>query len=117
MQSPTDSQSTEPVQLCYLDAKQIEGPLGDFEGAEIRTDSDGKVGHLDGIVVDPTERRVRYLVVEDEGYLNRRYLVPIDATRVDVEGHALCVEGDNADMRQYEEFNRDAFRSFSFRPR
>jgi len=118
MRSSTDNQSTDSRRLCYLDTTQIEGPLGDFDRAEVRTGADGKVGHLDGIVVDPTERRIRYLVVDNERYLNhRRYLVPIGSTRVDIERRALCVEGDDVDLGECAEFDRDAFRTFSFRPR
>jgi sporulation protein YlmC with PRC-barrel domain len=110
--------SAEPATLCYLDSTQITGPLDDFRGAEVRMTSDGKIGRLDGIVVDPTERRVRYLVVDNERWVNHhRYLVPIGATRVDVERQVLCLEGDGTDLMNCEEFDRNQFRSFSFRPR
>jgi hypothetical protein len=108
----------EPVRLCYLDAMHLEGPLPEFDGAEVRTSSDRKIGHLDGIVVDPAARRVRYLVVDTAKSPGRhRYLVPVDATRVDVKHRALCVEVDRTDLARCEEFDADAFSHFSFRPR
>jgi PRC-barrel domain len=113
MQRISPQQSPKP--LCYLDATQIEGPLEDWR-AEVRFGKNGKVGRLDGIVVDPMERRVRYLVVDNERHPNHHtYLIPIGATRVDLERQALCVDGD--DLVRCQEFDRNAFRSFSFRPR
>ena len=118
MQNTIEHRPTEPVNLCYLDSARIVGPLEDFEGAEVRNRSDGKIGRLDGIVIDLAERRVRYLVVDNERYVNHhRYLVPIGATRVDVERQALCVETDGNGLMHCAEFDLDAFRSFSFRPR
>src|SRR5262245_62173989 len=87
----TDSHTAEPPRLCYLAAAQVEGPLQYFEGAEVRIPSDGKIGRLDGIVVDPAERQVRYLVVDNERYVNHhRYLVPVGTVRIDTERQALC---------------------------
>jgi hypothetical protein len=110
--------SAEPVTLCYLDNTQIEGPLQQFDGVEVRNRGDRKIGKLDGIVIDPTERRVRYLVVNDSNFLrHHRYLLPLGATRVDAERRALCVEVDQTDVARCEEFDLNAFRTFSFRPR
>jgi sporulation protein YlmC with PRC-barrel domain len=112
------SRPAEPATLCYLDNSQIEGPLEEFEGVEVRNRGDRKIGRLDGIVIDPTEGLVRYLVVNDGGLIwNRKYLLPLDGTRVDAEHRALCVEVDRADLAGCEKFNSDSFRAFSFRAR
>jgi sporulation protein YlmC with PRC-barrel domain len=114
----TNSDATEPSRLCYLDATQLEGPLEDFEGIEIRNRNDGKIGRLDGVVIDPAEGRVCYLVVDNERVLrHQRYLLPLDAAQVDIEHRALCVDADDADLRECEEFDQDRYHSFSFRPR
>ena len=108
----------ESAKLCYLDATQISGPLEDFDDVQVRHRQRGTIGRLDGIVIDPAERRVCYLVVDDERFLrHRRYLMPLNAAQVDVEHRAVWVDADQAALTVCEEFDRDDFRSFSFRPR
>jgi hypothetical protein len=107
----------ESAKLCYLDATQISGPIKDFEDVEIKDRRHGTIGRLDGIVIDPAEQRVRYLVVDNERFVGRRYLMPLDAAQLDVEHHTLWVDGDDAPFAFYEEFDREDFRGFSFRPR
>lgn len=50
-------------------------------------DADQPIGELDGIIVDPREGRVRYLVVEIRRHQKR--LVPFVAARLSVRGHRL----------------------------
>jgi hypothetical protein len=110
--------TAESANLCYLDATQISGPIKDFEDVQVRHRQHGKIGRLDGIVIDPTEQRVRYLVVDNERFLGRRrYLMPLDAAQLDVEHHALWVDGDEAAVTICKEFDRADYRGFSFRPR
>jgi hypothetical protein len=109
--------AAESAKLCYLEATQISGPIKDFEDVQVRHREHGTIGRLDGIVIDPAEQRVRYLVVDNERFLGRRYLMPLDAAQLDVEHHALWVDCDDAAFTIYEEFDREDFRRFSFRPR
>ena len=102
------------ARLCYLDAAHVEGPLPNFDGVEVRNRDDRTIGRLDGIIIDPAERRVHYLVVDDGGLLrHHRYLLPLPPTRVDAERPALRVDVERADLRGCEEFDDHAFRSFS----
>jgi hypothetical protein len=117
MHEISSHRTAESSKLCYLDATQISGPLKDFDDVEVRDRHHGAIGRLDGIVIDPAERRVRYLVVDDERFLLRRYLVPLDAAQVDVEHRAVWVDADRATLTGCEEFAREDFRGFSFRPR
>ena len=105
---------SETARLCYLNAAQVEGPLANFDGVEVRNRDDRKIGRLDGIIIDPSERRVRYLVVDDSGFLrHHRYLLPLSPTRIDAARPALRVDVERADLRHCEEFDHNAFRSFS----
>jgi hypothetical protein len=117
MHETSAHRTAESAKLCYLDATQISGPLKDFDEVEVRHRQHGAIGRLDGIVIDPAERRVRYLVVDDERFLRRRYLIPLDAAQVDVEHRAVWVDADRATLAGCEEFAREDFRGFSFRPR
>jgi len=118
MKNATAQRPAEPKRLCYLDASQIQGPLRGFDGVEVRNQSHRIIGRLDGIVIDPAAGFVRYLVINDERYLERhRYLLPLDAAQVDLERRALCVEVDRKDLSRCEAFDAHAFSRFSSRPR
>ena len=62
--------STSP-RLCYLDAARVAGPAGELAGATVETSAAEPLGTLDGVLIDPDERRVRYLVVERTGWLRQ----------------------------------------------
>jgi hypothetical protein len=97
-------------ELCYIDALSLEGPLADFDHVDVRDRTDWKIGRLDGVIIDPAERRLRYLVVDNDRLAPHRYLVPLDATQLDVEHRALYV---HADLTSCEEFDERRFRTFS----
>ena len=66
-------------QLCYLEAGQVTGPCGGLEGVTLSTETDETLGTLDGVVIDPSERRIRYFVVQRRGWLRtHRYLLSAD---------------------------------------
>src|SRR5688572_20225825 len=96
----------EAARLRYLNATRIEGPLPTFNGLDVRDSKGRRVGRLDGIIIDPAERRLRYLVVDDGGFLeNHRYLIPLQRTRIDAERPALWVDVDSADLGGCEDFD------------
>ena len=100
--------------LCYLDAASVAGPFPTCAGVEVWNDDDGKIGRLDGIVLDAEARQVQFLVVATGGTLRRRrYLLPFRPTRIDLERHALCVDAHKIDLAQCKEFEPAAFHRFS----
>jgi hypothetical protein len=105
---------SEPTRLCYLDATHVEGPLPTFDGLEVRNRQNHWLGRLDGIIIDPAERQVRYLVVDEGRFLrHHRYLLPLAPTQVDVEHGALRVDLNRDDLTDAEEFDAEAFPKFS----
>lgn len=106
--------SSEMSRLRYLNATRIEGPLPTFDHLDVRSNEGRMVGRLDGIIIDPAERRVRYLVVDDSRLLHRhRYLLPLLRTRVDQEQPALCVDVDSRDLDRCEDFDPASFPGLS----
>jgi sporulation protein YlmC with PRC-barrel domain len=106
--------SAEAAKLCYLSASRIEGPLPSFDGLAVRSGEGRKIGRLDGIIINPAERRVRYLVVDAaKRFRHHRYLVPLEATTVDAERRELRVDIDRADLAQVEELDDHEFSTFS----
>jgi hypothetical protein len=103
------------AQLRYLDASRVMGPAGLMSAIDVRTRDDEPVGCVHGVLIDPEQRKLRYLVVEaSEGLDHRRYLLPLDATAtIKPAGHTLCVELESDDFSALDEFDMDAFRQFS----
>ena len=100
--------------MRYLSAAQLEGPLPTLDHLDVRGRDDRSLGHLDGIVINPAERRVQYLVVDNDRFLrHHRYLLPLDDARVDTERQALQVDLDRRDLNRLDEFDDDAIPAFS----
>jgi hypothetical protein len=106
--------SSEQTRLRYLNATQIEGPVSSFDHLDVRNREDRTIGRLDGILIDPSERRVRFFVVDDEdSRRHHRYLIPLAPTRLDARRGALCVDVPTSDVEQFEDFEDDSFPHFS----
>ena len=102
-------------QLCYLEASKVEGPGGDLGGLAVETQSDKTLGKLDGVLIDPAERRLRYYVVATPGlFRSRRYLLSADVpVRVEPDKQRLRVDAPNADVNLSDEFDLRTVRPFS----
>lgn len=85
--------------LCYLEASKVVTPLGDLADVELCGPDDATVGTVDGVLIDPRDRRVRYFVVETPGWLRkRRFLLEGDtAIRLERGRRALRLE-DEAEL-------------------
>jgi hypothetical protein len=90
----TIDEPTQTADLRYLDAEHVRCSCGTLNGLEVRSADDESLGHLDGVLLDPAQRRVCYLVVHSSGLLrNRRYLLSVDAApHVEAERGILRVE-------------------------
>jgi sporulation protein YlmC with PRC-barrel domain len=69
----------------------------DIRGWEVRTPDEKKIGKVEELIVDPAERRVRYMEVKvDRKALgfddDRHILVPIGAARIKEDGHDVLIE-------------------------
>jgi hypothetical protein len=104
------NQSAETIEnLCYLPARDVQIPDGRLAEYDLCSLDDQKLGKLDGVLIDPAERRVRFFVVRSNGWLGKkRYLLSADETahlepeantlRVDVEAHDPWQQAFDADQ-------------------
>jgi hypothetical protein len=53
--------------LCYLSARYVARPGGTLAGLELCNAQHESVGTVEGVLIDPPARRVRYVVVERQG--------------------------------------------------
>ena len=69
----------------------------DIRGWEVRTPDDRKIGKVEELIVDPVEKRVRYMEVKIDGKQlgiddDRHILVPIGTARLKEKGHDVLIE-------------------------
>src|ERR1700687_3798675 len=103
--------SSDAPRLRFLDNSRLEAPL--LEPLDVRIRGGIKIGTFDGVIVDPAERRVRYLVVDRGRLCQERCLIPMPSARVDAEHHSLSIDVDDADSQEWQHFDPLTFPRFS----
>jgi hypothetical protein len=99
-------------QLRYLEAEHIEGPLAQFDGADVLEADGRKIGEVIGALVHPAARRIRYLVIERKRFPRaHRYLLPLTDIRIDAERSALVL--DDEDHSPLDRFDRARYAALS----
>lgn len=88
--------------LCYLSARHVARPGGTLAGLELCNSEHESVGTIDGVLIDPPERRVRYFVVKRKP--EDRVLLPLDEiVHVNFEGGTPRLEaGPGARLLQFD---------------
>ena len=100
--------------LRYIDAEHVDTPVGSLDGTVLVSATDETVGTLDGMIIDPVERQVRYFVVRSRNWLKTRlHLLPATPARLDSERKTLLVDIKPADLPQLREIRPDTFDRYS----
>ena len=100
--------------LRYLAASRVDTSAGDLRDAVVLSPSDEQLGKLNGIIVDPHERRLCYFVVESSHWLGRRQrLVPAGFARVEWDRKALYLDVEPDRVNECEECRSDRLPPFS----
>jgi PRC-barrel domain protein len=88
--------------------------VGDLQGALVLGPSQEQLGKLNGVLVDPHERRLCYFVVESGHWLGRRqHLVPAGLARIERQRKAVCLDVEPDRIADYEECHSDRLPAFS----
>lgn len=100
--------------LRFVDAEKLDSPAGKLDGAVLVSPSDETLGKLDGMVIDPVERQVRYFVIESKKrFSTRHYLVPATLARLEPERHALRVDLEEDELQDHPTVQLNALPPFS----
>jgi hypothetical protein len=100
--------------LRYIAAECVDTPSGRLDGTVLVSPSDEAVGMLDGMIIDPIARNVRYFVVKSRNWLKtHRHLVPAMPARLDSEHKRLHVDIEAAELPQLREVRSDEFERYS----
>ncbi len=99
--------------LRYIEAEKVDN-VGRLS---VRMDDDD-VGDLDGLIVDPAARRVRYFVIDAGG---PKYLLPLCPAMLDQHENSLrvldsdeCEDWQEFDPEEYPEFGDEDVLDFMF---
>jgi hypothetical protein len=100
--------------LRYIDASHVATEVTDLAGFEVLTVTGRKLGALDGLIVDPPERSIRFAVVDRASRRHpERWLVPLSLAQVDVKRKALRVDLESDS--DFAEFDAAEFPAFSIK--
>ena len=100
--------------LRFVKAEKVETPAGRLNDFVLISPSDATLGTVDGVIVNPLERQVRYYVVKAGRWFDgHRYLLPVTTARVAPERHALQIDLEPEDLNGLAEVNPHEFESFS----
>lgn len=114
--------------LRYIDAAKVQGPAGALGDVNLCDMNDHPIGSLEGVLVDPVERRLCFYVVGSAGRRGgrRHYLLPTEwPAQVAADGKALRIDADQRDLAACDEVEASDMRPYSdddflaslFRPR
>jgi hypothetical protein len=88
--------------------------MGSLDHIPVLSPTTGSLGELEGIIIDPNERHVRYYVVESRRWLKtHRYLLPDTQMRLDPDCRVLHVDLERDDLPNLPELDDDEFPPFS----
>ena len=76
--------------LAYFESTRIAGLPG--ESLIVRTATGRVLGRLRGLIIDPVNQHLRYLVVRASGLFSRATLVPAVTPRMDFDDRAIEVD-------------------------
>jgi hypothetical protein len=100
--------------LCYLDASKVDSPAGVLAGLDLLSADGDRLGSVQGVVIEPAERRVRYYDVRlASQFKSRRFLVEADQlAHLDPARKVLRLRP-NAAIEPVQDLDVAALRSFS----
>ena len=113
MRGPMEQAASAP-RLRYLDAHDVNDPVVDYDGLEVRGSDRTKLGTIDGFIVDAATGRIQYFVVKRNGWArSRRVLIPIGHAMLSDDRTALTLDFPRRRVAQSPAFEPKRFREFT----
>jgi hypothetical protein len=104
------SDPADTTRLSFLASRRLQAPLVDRYDVWTRTGR--RLGSFEGLVIDTTCERARYIVFDGGRLVPDWRLIPLPA-QIDVVHQALRVEVEDADTSHWLKFNPSHFRQFN----
>jgi hypothetical protein len=89
--------AVETPTLQYFETAQVVGIPG--ESLTVRVANGRVLGRFRGLIIDPFNERLRYLVVRARGWFGKTILVPANCPRLDLADRAIEIDADDKDLR------------------
>jgi hypothetical protein len=84
--------------LRYLDRNQAKIGGKCCDDITVRAATGHPLGRLEGFIIDPTQRQLRYFVIRTTWLPGGSRLIPLTAARLNVEDHAIELLSDDHEL-------------------
>ena len=102
------------TRLRYLDAKDVDDAVIDYNGLDVRGPDGEKIGDIDGFIIDAEARRLNYIVVDSGGWFSsRRLLMPIGHASLADDRKSLRADITRDALRRLPEFDEHRFKTLT----
>ena len=104
----------ESTPLRFIEARRLETPAGSLTDAVLVSPSDKTLGTLDGVIVNPVQRRVYYYVVKcRSGLRTRRRLLEAIPAALEPDGGVVRIDAEPEDLTDPSDIAPHSFPPFS----
>jgi len=79
-------------ELKYVDARELNGTAARLDGVPVVGSDGGKLGNVDGFIIDVRQRRPRHVVVSAGWFIHKHFLLPIGHVRLNPDDSELRVD-------------------------
>jgi hypothetical protein len=105
---------SESTPLRFIEAKRLETPAGSLTDAVLVSPSNKTLGKLDGVIVNPSQRRVCYYVVKSGwGFRTHRHLLEVSPAALEAHGGVVRIDAEPEDLTDLSDIAPQSFPPFS----
>ena len=100
--------------LRFVEASRLETSVGSLTDAVLISPSNKTLGKLDGVIIDPLQRRVCYYVVRSGwGFTSHRRLLEVTPAALEPNGGVVRIDAEPEDLTDLSDVAPQSFLSFS----
>jgi PRC-barrel domain len=96
-------------ELKYVEGRALNGFAARLDGAEVLGSDGGKLGVVDGFIVDVRQNRPRHVVVAAGWFIHKHFLLPIGHVAVGPDGTTVSADIDKSRVEGFPGFNKREF--------
>jgi hypothetical protein len=96
-------------ELKYVQARALNGFAARLDGAEVFGSDGGKLGVVEGFIVDVRQDRPRHVVVAAGWFIHKHFLLPIGHVTVSRDGTALTADIAKERVESFPGFDKGEF--------
>jgi hypothetical protein len=86
----------ETPRLQYFETVRLAGIPG--KSVTVRVANGRVLGRFRGLIIDPFNQHLRYVVIRASGWFGKTTLVPANSPRIDLAGRAIEIDANDNDL-------------------